>query len=68
MHTHTAQGLILNVDIVSQFDPAVIQELNEVMEDCEACTTRINKRMEDANKYLNGTQSSENHKESTELN
>ena len=43
---------MLNVDIVSQFDPAVAQELAAIVEDCEACTARINQRMEQAKKCL----------------
>lgn len=54
---YTAQGLLLNVDIVSQFDPAVIQELAALVEDCEACTVRINERTEQAHTCLNTEQS-----------
>ena len=50
----TAQGLMLNVDIVSQFDPAVVQELAGLVEDCEACTARINQGMEQARNCLRG--------------
>ena len=57
MFVYTAQGLLLNVDIVSQFDPAVVQELNAIVEDCEACSARINKGMEQAYACLNGDQS-----------
>ena len=43
---------MLNVDIVSQFDPAVTQELVTLVEDCEACTTRINQMMDRAKECL----------------
>lgn len=39
-----AQGLLLNVDIVSQFDPAVVQELAGLVEECEGCIARMNQR------------------------
>ena len=40
------------MDIVSQFDPAVVQELSGLVEDCEACSTRIKERMEKCYEYL----------------
>ena len=48
---------MLNVDIVSQFDPAVVQELAGLVEDCEACTARINRGMERARNCLKGDMS-----------
>ena len=45
---------MLNVDIVSQFYPAVAQELATLVEDCEACSARINRRMERARDCLQG--------------
>ena len=54
---YTAQGLLLNVDIVSQFDPAVAQELAALVEDCEACAARINERTEQVYTCLNAEQS-----------
>ena len=48
---------MLNVDIVSQFDPAVVQELSGLVEDCEACSTRIKERMDKCYEYLQFDQS-----------
>lgn len=56
MHTYADQGLLLNVDIVSQFDPAVVQELSGLVEECEACITRINERTEQSYKCLHDDQ------------
>ena len=47
---------MLNVDIVSQFDPGVVQELGQLVEDCKACTDRINKKMEQAHQCLHDNQ------------
>ena len=52
-----AQGLLLNVDIVSQFDPAVVQELSELVEDCEACSARINEKIKKSYQCLQFDQS-----------
>ena len=57
---------MLNVDIVSQFDPAVVQELATLVEDCEACTARMNQRMERARKCLEGDLAQEDPNKSME--
>ena len=48
----TAQGLLLNIDIASQFDPATAQELGSVVEDCETCIARMNSRKEELLNFL----------------
>lgn len=36
-----AQSLLLNVDVVTQFDPHMIASLNQMVQDCEACIARM---------------------------
>lgn len=48
------QSLLLNVDIVSQFDPAVAQELSGLVEQCNECIARLNQRKEQSHQCLLG--------------
>ena len=36
-----ARSLLLNVDVVTQFDPHMMAGLNQMVQDCEACIARM---------------------------
>lgn len=40
----TVRSLVLNADVVTQFDPHQEARLRQVMEECEACMARVRQR------------------------
>ncbi|KAL5471352.1 hypothetical protein EMCRGX_G029459 [Ephydatia muelleri] len=43
----TVKALLLNVDVVTQFDPYLEESYKGMIEECEACTARMQRRRED---------------------
>ena len=45
--SHAVKALLLNVDVVTQFDPYLEESYKGMIEECEACTARMQRRRED---------------------
>ena len=51
-HTHTVQCHLLNVDVVTQFDPNLTEMLNSSVESCEKCIASISAADSEAQTFV----------------